>query len=77
MVVQPLIIDGRNIFSPEEIREHGFRYIGIGLIAGFKERNKAKQAEGGIALRKVPFDVVLVWGTWGFLGPATGGSARR
>ncbi len=33
---------------------------------GFKARNKAKQAEKkGIVLREVPFDAVLVRGTWG------------
>jgi hypothetical protein len=27
---QPLIIDGRNMFSPGEVSGHGFRYISIG-----------------------------------------------
>jgi len=27
---QPLIIDGRNLFAPEEISKHGFRYVSIG-----------------------------------------------
>jgi UDPglucose 6-dehydrogenase len=26
----PLLIDGRNMFSPEEINRHGFRYVGVG-----------------------------------------------
>jgi len=30
MVEQPLVIDGRNMFSPEEISRHGFRYISVG-----------------------------------------------
>lgn len=29
-VEHPLIIDGRNLFSPEEVANHGFRYISIG-----------------------------------------------
>jgi UDPglucose 6-dehydrogenase len=29
-VEQPLVIDGRNVFSPEEISLHGFRYVSIG-----------------------------------------------
>jgi UDPglucose 6-dehydrogenase len=29
-VEQPLVIDGRNIFSPGEITQHGFRYVSIG-----------------------------------------------
>jgi UDPglucose 6-dehydrogenase len=31
-VEQPLVIDGRNIFSPEEITQHGFRYVSIGRV---------------------------------------------
>ena len=32
IVEQPLIIDGRNMFIPEEIRQQGFRYVSIGRI---------------------------------------------
>jgi UDPglucose 6-dehydrogenase len=31
-VEQPLLIDGRNIFSPEEISQNGFRYVSIGRV---------------------------------------------
>jgi UDPglucose 6-dehydrogenase len=31
-VEQPLVIDGRNIFSPEEISANGFRYVSIGRV---------------------------------------------
>ena len=31
-VEQPLVIDGRNIFSPEEISGKGFRYVSIGRV---------------------------------------------
>jgi UDPglucose 6-dehydrogenase len=31
-VEQPLVIDGRNVFSPEEISGKGFRYVSIGRI---------------------------------------------
>ena len=27
----PPVLDGRNIYNPQEIREQGFEYIGIGL----------------------------------------------
>ena len=27
---QPVIMDGRNIYNPEELKKLGFRYIGIG-----------------------------------------------
>ena len=30
LVEQPLLIDGRNMFSPEEMSERGFRYVSIG-----------------------------------------------
>jgi UDPglucose 6-dehydrogenase len=29
-VEQPLVIDGRNVFHPEEISRNGFRYVSIG-----------------------------------------------
>jgi UDPglucose 6-dehydrogenase len=32
VVEQPLVIDGRNLFSPEEITRHGFRYVSIGRV---------------------------------------------
>jgi UDPglucose 6-dehydrogenase len=31
-VEQPLVIDGRNVFSPEEITQNGFRYLSIGRV---------------------------------------------
>ncbi|MGO9085592.1 MAG: UDP-glucose dehydrogenase family protein [Candidatus Sulfotelmatobacter sp.] len=31
-VEQPLVIDGRNIFAPEEISRNGFRYVSIGRV---------------------------------------------
>jgi UDPglucose 6-dehydrogenase len=33
IVAQPLLFDGRNMFAPEEIIRHGFRYTGIGRRA--------------------------------------------
>jgi UDPglucose 6-dehydrogenase len=27
---QPLIVDGRNIYSPDAVRGHGFTYVSIG-----------------------------------------------
>lgn len=32
LVEQPLLIDGRNVFTPEEISAQGFRYVSIGRI---------------------------------------------
>jgi hypothetical protein len=45
MVEQPLVIDGRNMFSPEEISRHGFRYISVG-------RSSAPPSQPVIADRK-------------------------
>ncbi|MBZ5706048.1 MAG: UDP-glucose/GDP-mannose dehydrogenase family protein [Acidobacteriia bacterium] len=36
LVDQPLIIDGRNMFSPEEISNRGFRYVGIGRASSLQ-----------------------------------------
>jgi len=30
LLKQPLIIDGRNIYNPEELKKEGFKYISIG-----------------------------------------------
>ncbi len=35
LVARPLIIDGRNMFTPEEITAHGFHYISIGRQPAF------------------------------------------
>jgi UDPglucose 6-dehydrogenase len=32
IVEQPLIIDGRNVFNPDEISREGFRYVSIGRV---------------------------------------------
>jgi len=29
----PVIFDGRNIYEPKEMKEHGFIYYGIGRIS--------------------------------------------
>jgi len=31
-VEQPLVIDGRNVFSPEEMTRNGFRYVSVGRV---------------------------------------------
>jgi UDPglucose 6-dehydrogenase len=30
LLARPLVIDGRNLFDPEKMREHGFEYISVG-----------------------------------------------
>jgi len=33
LVERPLLVDGRNLFSPEEVSAQGFQYIGIGGLS--------------------------------------------
>jgi UDPglucose 6-dehydrogenase len=37
LMERPLIIDGRNALSCEEVASHGFQYVGIGGVAGMPE----------------------------------------
>jgi len=30
LLKQPILIDGRNVYNPEEMRELGFTYVGVG-----------------------------------------------
>jgi len=32
-MAQPIIVDARNIYEPQELKKLGFRYIGIGRSA--------------------------------------------
>jgi UDPglucose 6-dehydrogenase len=41
LVERSLIIDGRNILSPDEIASHGFHYVGIGGVSGTPQRAAA------------------------------------
>ena len=34
IMLQPIIVDGRNIYDPKEMLNSGFRYIGIGRTSG-------------------------------------------
>lgn len=33
LVERPLVVDGRNLFSPEQLSTHGFQYIGVGGLS--------------------------------------------
>jgi UDPglucose 6-dehydrogenase len=37
LLKQPLVIDGRNIYEPQRMKELGFNYIGIGRTDSFKK----------------------------------------
>jgi UDPglucose 6-dehydrogenase len=30
LMAQPVVVDLRNVYPPEELRKHGFRYQGVG-----------------------------------------------
>jgi UDPglucose 6-dehydrogenase len=38
-VEQPLVIDGRNLFSPEDVSRNGFRYVSIGRVDALPSRS--------------------------------------
>jgi UDPglucose 6-dehydrogenase len=31
----PIVIDGRNLFRPEEMKERGFTYVSMGRVANY------------------------------------------
>jgi UDPglucose 6-dehydrogenase len=37
LLKRPLVIDGRNIYEPQRMKELGFNYIGIGRTDSFKK----------------------------------------
>jgi UDPglucose 6-dehydrogenase len=43
IVEQPLVIDGRNVFSPEEIGRQGFRYVSIGRADTLPSQSPASE----------------------------------
>ncbi len=52
IVEQPLVIDGRNAFKPEEISRHGFRYVSIGRVDALPIQSAAAEETGCLAARK-------------------------
>jgi UDPglucose 6-dehydrogenase len=59
-VEQPLVIDGRNMFSPEEVASQGFRYVSIGRLAAPASGAVEKESEykGLLTPAKVQLEVV-------------------
>jgi UDPglucose 6-dehydrogenase len=41
MLRYPIVIDGRNLFDPHVIAEHGFTYLSIGRPAAYPLRDLA------------------------------------
>lgn len=50
-VEQPLVIDGRNVFTPEEISRNGFRYVSIGRVDALPCQATAAEKSGPSCLR--------------------------
>ncbi len=50
-VEQPLVIDGRNMFSPEEIGRKGFRYVSIGRVDASPWRPTTDEQTDGLPPR--------------------------
>jgi len=59
-VEQPLVIDGRNVFSPEQISGKGFRYVSIGRVdaspwqAAVGEKIDSSSLRAGNSVQEVP-----------------------
>lgn len=66
MVEQPLVIDGRNMFRPEEISGHGFRYISVGRASvapsstnlGNGKEYRSTQAEQHVQGKSKPIESI-------------------
>jgi UDPglucose 6-dehydrogenase len=35
----PIIIDGRNLYKPQQMLDHGFTYVSVGRPASYKAQN--------------------------------------
>jgi UDPglucose 6-dehydrogenase len=59
-VEQPLVIDGRNVFSPKEISGNGFRYVSIGRVdasplrAATDDKMNSSSPRAGNNVQEVP-----------------------
>jgi UDPglucose 6-dehydrogenase len=47
-VAHPLLIDGRNLYSPEEVSAHGFQYVCIGKEPGSAHAAPMASADLGL-----------------------------
>ncbi len=57
IVEQPLLIDGRNMFDPEQFRNTGFRYVGIGRAAA-PSHSEGNRGTSSRAISRTPIDEV-------------------
>ncbi len=67
---QPIIFDGRNLYSPDLMRDRGFRYFGIG-------RGESLARDNGSGVHPVGEEVFRPWGSFEGLGQGEGYQVKR
>lgn len=67
---QPVIFDGRNLYSPDVMKDKGFRYFGIG-------RGERVARDNGSGVHPVGEEVFRPWGSFEGLGQGEGYQVKR
>ena len=67
---QPVIFDGRNLYSPDLLKDKGFRYFGIG-------RGERIARDNGSGVHPVGEEVFRPWGSFEGLGQGEGYQVKR
>lgn len=67
---QPIIFDGRNLYSPDRMKARGFRYFGIG-------RGERLAQDNGSGVHPVGEEVFRPWGSFEGLGQGEGYQVKR
>ena len=67
---QPVIFDGRNLYSPDLMKDKGFRYFGIG-------RGERQARDNGSGVHPVGEEVFRPWGSFEGLGQGEGYQVKR
>ena len=69
-LTEPVIFDGRNLYSPEAMRDQGFRYFGVG-------RGERLARSNGSGAHPVGEEVFRPWGSFEGLGQGQGYQVKR
>ena len=69
-LTEPVIFDGRNLYSPETMRDKGFRYFGVG-------RGESLALSNGSGAHPVGEEVFRPWGSFEGLGQGQGYQVKR
>jgi len=69
-LLQPVIFDGRNLYSPDLLKDKGFRYFGIG-------RGERVARDNGSGVHPVGEEVFRPWGSFEGLGQGEGYQVKR